>query len=135
MNSMQWLVLGSVLLSVMALAVALVALRASGRRLRQLQSSHRRLENELAVVNSAAIGMGNRLLSMEKAAQQERSRDTGAGPDPLSTQSVSDQDLPYTQANQMFRMGMSVEQVSERCGLSRAEASLLEAMQTHSRSS
>ncbi|WP_341939264.1 DUF2802 domain-containing protein [Marinimicrobium sp. C2-29] len=122
MNWIHLALAGCALLSVLALAISLVALRASHRQVDQLKSSHRRLESELAVVNSAAIGMGNRLLSMEKRVQQ------GGG---LSDSAAGPSDQPYTEANQLFRMGMDVEEVSRRCGLSRAEASLLQAMQEH----
>ncbi len=122
MNWIHLALAGSALFSVLALAISLVALRASHRQVDQLKSSHRRLESELAVVNSAAIGMGNRLLSMEKRVQQ------GGG---LSDSAAGPSDQPYTEANQLFRMGMDVEEVSRRCGLSRAEASLLQAMQEH----
>ncbi|UZJ45252.1 DUF2802 domain-containing protein [Marinimicrobium sp. C6131] len=122
---MNWMLLAiglSLALSVMAMAVALVALRASHRQLDQVRSSHRRLESELAVANSAAIGMGNRLIAMERRLAQ------GAGG---ASEASSEQDFPYTEANQLFRMGGSVEEVARRCGLSRAEASLLQAMQEH----
>lgn len=124
MNGMHLALVGSTLLSVIALAISLVALRASYRQVNQLKTSHRRLESELAVVNSAAIGMGNRLLSMEKRVQQGAAYQSGGG-------GQGEQDLPYTEANQLFRMGLDVDEVSRRCGLSRAEASLLQAMQEH----
>lgn len=120
---MNWMLLAvglSLVLSVVAIVVALVALRASHRQLDQVRSSHRRLESELAVSNSAAIGMGNRLIAMEKRLAQG----AGGSPDAPTEQ-------PYTEANQLFRMGVSVEEVARRCGLSRAEASLLQAMQEH----
>lgn len=120
---MNWMLLAvglSLVLSVVAIVVALVALRASHRQLDQVRSSHRRLESELAVSNSAAIGMGNRLIAMEKRLAQG----AGGAPDAPTEQ-------PYTEANQLFRMGVSVEEVARRCGLSRAEASLLQAMQEH----
>lgn len=117
------------LVSLLALVLSVVALRASHRQLDQLRGRHRRLENELAVVNSAAIGMGNRLLSMEKRVQEGAASGSAA---PGSTAGAgSEQDLPYTQARQLFQMGMDVEEVAQRCGLSRAEASLLQAMQEH----
>ncbi len=124
MNWMLMVVGLSLALSVISIGIAIVALRASHRQLDQVRSSHRRLENELAVSNSAAIGMGNRLIAMEKRIAQ------GAGQSAVVGTS-SDQDLPYTEANQLFRMGVSVEEVARRCGLSRAEASLLQAMQEH----
>lgn len=124
MNWMLMVVGLSLALSVISIGIAIVALRASHRQLDQVRSSHRRLENELAVSNSAAIGMGNRLIAMEKRIAQGAGQSAGVG-------TSSDQDLPYTEANQLFRMGVSVEEVARRCGLSRAEASLLQAMQEH----
>jgi len=115
------------LVSLVALVLSVVALRASHRQLDQLRGRHRRLESELAVVNSAAIGMGNRLLSMEKRVQESGAGSTTGS----STESAPGQELPYTQARQLFQMGMEVEEVAQRCGLSRAEASLLQAMQEH----
>lgn len=123
MNWLLWGVVVSLVLSVLALGVALSALRASRDRVEQVRASHRRLENELAVANSAAIGMGNRLIAMEKRVAQ------GGGPSASVHESA--QNLPYTEANQLFRMGVDVDEVARRCGLSRAEASLLQAMQEH----
>lgn len=123
MSWLLWGVIASLTLSVLALSVAFSALRASRQRVEQVRASHRRLENELAVANSAAIGMGNRLIAMEKRVAQ------GGGPSAAGAD--SSQDLPYTEANQLFRMGVDVDEVARRCGLSRAEASLLQAMQDH----
>lgn len=117
------------LVSVVALVLSVVALRASHRQLDQLRGRHRRLESELAVVNSAAIGMGNRLLAMEKRVQEGAASE--ASVPGASAGNGTEQDLPYTQARQLFQMGMDVEEVAQRCGLSRAEASLLQAMQAH----
>lgn len=123
MSWLLWGVIASLTLSVLALWVAWSAWRASRQRLDQVRASHRRLENELAVANSAAIGMGNRLIAMEKRVAQ------AGGPSTAGTD--TGQDLPYTEANQLFRMGVDVDEVARRCGLSRAEASLLQAMQEH----
>ena len=122
---MNWMPLALVLaclLSLVALVASILALNVSRERVRRVKQSQKRLESELALANSAAIGMGNRLLNMEKRLQQGGSG-LGAGAD--------DEDLPYTQASQLFAMGLSVEEVGQRCGLSRAEASLLQAMQEH----
>jgi len=119
---MNWMPLAlalTSLVSLVALVVSILALRVSRERVSRVTKSQKRLENELALANSAAIGMGNRLLTMEKRLQQSGSG-LGAGTD--------DEDLPYTQASQLFDMGLSVEEVGRRCGLSRAEASLLQAM-------
>ncbi len=119
MNWMLGAVGLSLALSVISIGIAVLALRASHRQLDKVRSSHRRLESELAVSNSAAIGMGNRLIAMEKRMAQGAGQASGAG-------ASSEQDLPYTEANQLFQMGVSVEEAPLR-----AEASLLQAMQEH----
>ena len=119
MNWMPLALAATSLLSLVALVVSILAFNVSRERVRRVKQSQKRLENELALANSAAIGMGNRLLNMEKRLQKG---DSGSGV------GVDDEDLPYTQASQLFAMGLSVEEVGRRCGLSRAEASLLQAM-------
>lgn len=120
---MNWMPLAlalASLLSLVALVVSILALSVSRERVRRVKQGQKRLESELALANSAAIGMGNRLLNMEKRLQQGGSS---------SGTEADNEDLPYTQASQLFAMGLSVEEVGRRCGLSRAEASLLQAMQ------
>jgi hypothetical protein len=67
--------------------------------------------------------MGQRLLAMEKRLQntQKQSEKIDVYND--------DEFQPYSQAAQLFQMGLDADEVARRCGLSRAEASLLEVMQ------
>ena len=119
-----WLAVGlSVVVSLLALWLAALSFRASHRQLDRMRHSQKRLESELAVSNSAAIGMGNRLLAMEKRVTAHREAGGGSA--------ASDGELPYTEASQLFQMGHDAEEVARRCGLSRAEASLLQTMQEH----
>jgi hypothetical protein len=47
----------------------------------------------------------------------------------------NDEDFqPYSQAAQLFKLGLDAEEVARRCGLSRAEASLIQMMQVNSNS-
>jgi hypothetical protein len=82
---------------------------------------------EVAASSSGSVGMGQRLLAMEKRLQSEAKK-----PEKIDYYN-DDEFQPYSQAAQMFKMGMDCDEVARRCGLSRAEASLLEMMQKSSR--
>lgn len=106
----------------LALLLSLWALRSSRRAGVELSRQCARLERELASVNSAAIGMGQRLIALEKRLAKA---EPGAGAFPMDN---SGADFPYSQANHLLEQGLDVEEVARRCGLSRAEVSLLGAM-------
>jgi hypothetical protein len=75
------------------------------------------LEKSIAMQNSIAIGMGQRILSLEhtiKAAGNARGEPVAA------------EDFSYTQAMQMFDRGLDAATVSASCGISRSEAQLME---------
>jgi hypothetical protein len=81
---------------------------------------------DLAASNSGSVGMGQRLMAMEKRLQSG----------PQKSEKIdyyNDEEFqPYSQAAQLFKMGIECDEVARRCGLSRAEASLLEMMQKNS---
>jgi hypothetical protein len=113
----------SLLLSVVGLAVSLKSL--ANTRLQGVQTEKliQRLTRELSVSASGSVGMGQRLLTMEKRLQNT----------PPTNQKIdygTDEDFqPYAQAAQLFKLGLDSEEVARRCGLSRAEASLIQMMQ------
>ncbi len=123
MSTLEIELLGSLLLSVIALAVALKSLASSRQQALQTEKLFQRLTRELTVSASGSVGMGQRLLSMEKRLQAA----------PPTTQKIdyhNDEDFqPYSQAAQLFKLGLDSEEVARRCGLSRAEASLIQMMQ------
>ncbi len=82
---------------------------------------------EVAASSSGSVGMGQRLLAMEKRLQANATK-----PAEKSDYYNDDEFQSYSQAAQMFKMGMDCDEVARRCGLSRAEASLLEMMQKSS---
>lgn len=82
-----------------------------------------KLSRDLAVSNSGSVGMGQRLLAMEKRLQEPKKTDQ-------KIDYYNDEDFqPYSQAAQLFKLGLDAEEVAKRCGLSRAEASLIQMMQ------
>jgi anti-sigma factor ChrR (cupin superfamily) len=115
-------------ISILALGVALVALSRVNRQAADTEKLIQRLTREVAASSSGSVGMGQRLLAMEKRLQ------ASAEKKPEKIDYYNDDEFqPYSQAAQMFKMGMDAEEVARRCGLSRAEASLLEMMQRSSR--
>jgi hypothetical protein len=113
----------SLLLSASALIIAIKSLLYSRLQLQQTDKLLQRLMRELSISKSGSVGMGQRLLSMEKRLQE-------------TSQSLpqndhyNDEDFqPYSQAAQLFSLGIDSEEVARRCGLSRAEASLIQMMQ------
>lgn len=120
--------IGCLVISVLALAIALIALKQMGRQARETERIIQRLTREVAASSSGSVGMGQRLLAMEKRLQATADK---------KAEKIDyyndDEFQAYSQAAQMFKMGMDAEEVARRCGLSRAEASLLEMMQKSSR--
>ncbi|MEY4591035.1 MAG: hypothetical protein RL497_3111 [Pseudomonadota bacterium] len=75
------------------------------------------VEKSLSMQNSIAIGMGQRILSLEQKIQAAR---VNAG------EPAAAEDFSYTQAMQMFDRGLDAATVSASCGISRSEAQLME---------
>ncbi len=114
-------------IGLLALVCALVGLRRVRLQAVATEKLMQKLMRDVAASSSGSVGMGQRLLAMEKRLQSESKK----------TEKIDyyndDEFQPYSQASQMFKMGMDCEEVARRCGLSRAEASLLEMMQKSSR--
>lgn len=117
----------SLTIGLLALAFALVSLRRIRQQAKETEKLVHKLMREVAASSSGSVGMGQRLLAMEKRLQSESKK-----PEKIDYYN-DDEFQPYSQAAQMFKMGMDCEEVARRCGLSRAEASLLEMMQKSSR--
>ncbi len=113
----------SLFLSVVALGIALKSLLRTHGQDSQMEKLYQRLARELSVSSSGTVGMGQRLLSIEKRLQTSPQT-------PQKIDYYKDDDFqPYSQAAQLFKLGLDSEEVARRCGLSRAEASLIQMMQ------
>lgn len=119
--------IASFLLGLVALIIAIKGLKVARAQQENTERLIQKLTRDLAMSNSGSVGMGQRLLAMEKRLQEEPKK---------SDQKIdyyNDDDFqPYSQAAQLFKMGLDAEEVARRCGLSRAEASLIQMMQMKS---
>lgn len=118
----------ALLLSSAALFVAIMALKRSQQHARSSKESMVQMSRELAILNTGAVGMGQRLVAMEKRWQEQHARPTVAAP-AVAAHADDDDFRTYSEAVRLFRSGLDSEEVARRCGLSRAETSLIEAMQ------
>ena len=117
----------SAVVSVIALTIAVLSLKHVRRQAEVNEKLIQKLMREVAASSSGSVGMGQRLLAMEKRLQANVAKK------PEKIDYYNDEEFqPYSQAAQMFKMGMDCDEVARRCGLSRAEASLLEMMQKSS---
>jgi hypothetical protein len=114
--------------SVLAVVISFISLQRVRRQAGENEKLIQKLMREIAASSSGSVGMGQRLLAMEKRLQSNATKP----PEKIDYYN-DDEFQPYSQAAQMFKMGMDCDEVARRCGLSRAEASLLEMMQKSSR--
>ena len=128
MTVLEMGLLATAVVSVIALAIAVLSLKYVRNQADTNEKLIQKLMREVAASSNGAVGMGQRLLAMEKRLQ------AGAVKQSEKIDYYNDDEFqPYSQAAQMFKMGMDCDEVARRCGLSRAEASLLEMMQKSSR--
>ena len=118
--------IASLLVGAVALILAFKSLQVARAQQANTEKLIQKLTRDLAMSNSGSVGMGQRLLAMEKRLQEEPQK-----PD-QKIDYYNDEDFqPYSQAAQLFKLGLDAEEVARRCGLSRAEASLIQMMQSN----
>jgi uncharacterized protein YlxW (UPF0749 family) len=115
-----------------SIALYLIAL-SFRKKLRELQAQIKSFEKETNLISSTTLNMGQRLLALEKSVAAQPVEPPPVVPvvAPIPVSGYQEEFHSYNEANQLFQMGMSVDEVVERCGISRAEASLLEAVSRH----
>lgn len=113
---------GMFFLVAIALIFSAYSLFVSRKTLRFSENRCEKLTHDLDVAQSGAIGMGKKILALEKRVNRRRSNEV-----------VSHiQDKPYAEASNLFSLGIDKDEVARRCSLSRGEVSLLETLQKHS---
>lgn len=116
----------SLLCSVIALAIAIKSLTLA--RLQQAKTDKilERLSSEIALATTGAVNMGQRLIAIEKRLYAEP---IVAATPPKAAESDDEDFEPYSRAAELFKAGLDCDEVVRRCGLSRAEVSLIQMMQ------
>lgn len=114
----QPMIWGLTLLALLAAAICIHVLVRVKRQERQHQALINVLRNEIRAMTSGSIGMGKRLIAIERTLnitverQQElENRDPGV--------------LAYNQAAKLMEMGASVDDLVSNCGIGRPEAELM----------
>ena len=117
--------IASLFVGVVALILAFKSLQVARAQQAHTEKLIQKLSRDLAMSNSGSVGMGQRLLAMEKRLQEPQTPDK-------KIDYYNDEDFqPYSQDAQLFKLGLDAEEVARRCGLSRAEASLIQMMQAN----
>ncbi len=115
-----WLAIG--ILSVWGIGVLLYAYNL-GKKLNESQQQHqqdiKKLRHELMVINSAAMGVGQRLISTEKKLKTSMEKQQMLEINGLEFS-------PYQQAANMADNGAHADELVDRFGLPEAEANLME---------
>jgi len=118
--------IGLIICFLMSCTTIFIAVRVVSTVRKQAEENrklYQRLVRDVSAVNSGSVGVGQRLLAMEKRLQNEEQKQQ-----PVDLK-ADEEFQAYADAAQLFKMGFSSEEVASRCGLSRAEASLMEMMQ------
>ncbi len=118
MAPMTLVLLACMMLTLVSLGLAIIAWF-SARRSQLLCAQ---LKRQLAAVNSSSVGMGQRILSLEKR--------LNAQPTPAAGATAEDHPA-YSQAARLLELGLDTDEVARRCGLSQSEVSLLKAVSNH----
>jgi len=121
------------MISVVAILVMSLFSFRRQRKLQQLQSvSLQLLQRDLRALANAAVGVGGRVLEIERqqrkrpalVSTQENIQTSSSAP----AEFYNSSNQPYEQAIRMAQTGASVDDIVNVCGLSRSEADLVSMM-------
>lgn len=119
-DAIVWLLSASLVISVLCLvALALVWLWFA-RQAAAAQERIHQLEQKIGIATSGAIGMGNRIVALERKLQALQDKQEALG---------GVDEFAYSQALQMFEQGADVATVASNCGFSASEAQLMALVQ------
>ncbi len=85
-----------------------------------------KLERQLGVITSGSLGMGQRMIDLEKRIIELQKKQEQID--------NNDFDISYTQAQQLIAQGVSSDTVAVNSGLSQSEVSLMELLHQHAQS-
>lgn len=119
-DAIVWLLSASLAISALCLvALALVWLWFA-RQAAAAQERIHQLEQKIGIATSGAIGMGNRIVALERKLQALQDKQEALG---------GVDEFAYSQALQMFEQGADVATVASNCGFSASEAQLMALVQ------
>lgn len=134
LNSNEWL-MASV---VVVLIISLFSIKHQRKQQERQSLSMQSLQRDLRALANAAVGVGGRVLDIERNQrkqlpivnkQQEQPQATYSAPvASVEYFSPSNQNQPYEQAIRMAQTGSSVDDIVNICGLSQSEAELINMM-------
>ena len=108
------------LLSIVVVVSLFLSLRTSAH-LRRQQKANTDLRQQMRALTSAALGMGERVLEMER-----RQKHLAERQEQVDIYESANQ--PYEQAIRMAQHGASIEDLVDSCGVSENEAHLIDLM-------
>ena len=103
------------------LLLALSGFHHQQRKIRKNADLLQRTQNDLRALITASVGMGERMLEMER-----RQRRLAERQEQLDIYDAANQ--PYEQAIRMAQNGSKIEELVDICGLSKTEAELIKIM-------
>lgn len=123
--------MGSLVLSAAAVVLAFSCALRMRKQVGLTQKLFQRLDHNLKVSNSGSIGMGKRLMALEQEIERadlEVASKTLHDAPSAAVSPVIDDSLK--DAASLLHAGVSPDEVARRCGISRAEASLMQLMRS-----
>ncbi len=133
-TSLEAILAGVVIISWVAVSVALLSLMRVKRQEVAVRDAMEELKQTVTIGNNGLIGMGRKLLSIEKNMQRQKrnqlkeSQKPAAAPVPRA--SIVNMDSHYQQAGEMLAQGLTAGQVANATGMSQAEVQLLAMLRT-----
>lgn len=117
-----WLALGGMgFLSVGAILGSYYTFRCLKHHVKLTSGMLRKMNHDMNVINSGSIGVGQRLIEVEKKLNIAVERQQ-------ELQSYEIGYAPYAQAAKLMDMGAGIVDLVQKCGISKAEAELIELM-------
>jgi len=121
---------GSSAVSVLAMVVAVACVSRMRKQAALTQALYKRLDHNLQISNASSVVMGKRIVALEKRLKLSVEKGEAASEvsQPQAAVKVAVIDAELKDAASLLSAGLEPEEVARRCGISRAEASLLKMM-------
>jgi len=116
-----YILIGCVLLLSLTIVTLLVMMRKLKREYQQVSA----IKDDLKAFSVAAIGVGKRVLQLERRIRQDEAEFTKSSEPERVVTYVEPANQSYDEAAHMARQGKNVESIMHRCGLSHSEAELI----------